>query len=53
MKDFILKMQEEKSKMSKNKKMQGKKNSIITGAWALGRISYLLFDAANTQEKKL
>lgn len=24
MKDFILKMQEEKSKMSKNKKMQGK-----------------------------
>jgi len=34
-------------------KMPGKKNSIITGAWALGRISYLLFDAANTQEKKL
>ena len=33
MKDFILKMQEEKSKMSKNKKMQGKKetNSANSG----------------------
>lgn len=29
------------------------KNSIITETWALGRISYLLFDAAKTQEKKL